>query len=56
MEDNVQKTNEEMQNNLDNVQFLSDDEISDLNFYEACFYLEKLNVLDNFSNGGDINE
>ena len=47
--------NEEKKKDLENIQFLSDDEISDLSFYEACFYLEKLNILDNLS-GGDDNE
>jgi hypothetical protein len=52
MKDNI----ENLEKKTDDIQFLSDDEISDLSFYEACFYLEKLNVLDNFSNGGDSNE
>jgi len=31
---------------FDNMELLSDEEIDNLNFYEACLYLEKLNYLD----------
>ena len=50
-----------MKNNLEEdikrINLLKDDEISEMNFYEACLYLEKLNVLDKIVvNDGDKNE
>lgn len=41
---------------FDNLDFISDEDIKKMNFYEACLYLEKLNVLDEFIEDGDNNE
>ena len=35
-----------IENLASNLTLLSSDDISKMNFYEACLYLEKLNVLD----------
>ena len=41
---------------FDNLKFIDDEDIKKMNFYEACLYLEKLNVLDEFIKDGDNDE
>jgi len=42
-------SNDKMKEFLDNINFIPESDIANLNFYEACLYLEKLNVLDNYT-------
>lgn len=47
----------EIKDFFDNIEFFSSEDVEKMNFYEACLYLEKLNVLDNLTNnGGNNNE
>ena len=41
---------------FDNLKFIDDEDVKKMNFYEACLYLEKLNVLDEFIKDGDNDE
>ncbi len=41
---------------FDNLKFIDDEDVKKMNFYEACLYLEKLNVLDEFIKDGDDDE
>ena len=50
------EASESIKNYFDNLKFLDDEDISELNFFEACLYLEKLNVLDELISDGDKNE
>lgn len=49
--------NEKTKKFLDDIQFIDEKDVQKLNFFEACLYLEKLNVLDNVTKDtGDYNE
>ena len=42
---------------LNSIEFISQEDVNNMNFFEACLYLEKLNILDELtSNGGEKNE
>ena len=41
---------------FDNIKFIDDKDVKDFNFFEACLYLEKLNVLDEIISDGDSDE
>ena len=48
--------NEQTKEYLDSIKFISEEEIENLDFYETCLYLEKLNVLDNATKGSGDND
>jgi hypothetical protein len=57
MDENRVKDEQEVADFFDNLELLSDEDVENMNFFEACYYLEKLNMLDEItSGGGDQNE
>ena len=42
--------------NLNEIKFLSDEEIEKANFFELSIYLQQLNILDNYIKGDDNDE
>ncbi len=51
MDENKEKIPQEVVDFFDNMELLSDEDIDNMNFFEACYYLEKLNMLDEMTNG-----
>ena len=56
MNEKKSSLNEDTKKFLDGIKFIETNDIEKLNFYEACLYLEKLNVLDNATKVGDHDE
>ncbi len=57
MDENRVKDEQEVADFFDNLELLSDEDVENMNFFEACYYLEKLNMLDEMTNGEwNVNE
>lgn len=57
MDENKEQVPQEVVDYFDNMELLSDEDIDNMNFFEACYYLEKLNMLDEMTGGeGNNNE
>lgn len=57
MDDMINEASGEIKKFFDNIQFIDEKDIEEFNFFEACLYLEKLNLLDNISSReGEDNE
>ncbi len=55
MDENKEQVPQEVVDYFDNMELLSDEDIEKMNFFEACYYLEKLNMLDEIAGGEENN-
>ncbi len=51
MEENTKESPKDLDEILDEIEFLPEAEVENMNFYEACLYLQGLNVLDEIVSG-----
>ena len=57
MNNKITEASDEIKKYFDNLPLIDEKDIKDFNFFEACLYLEKLNLLDNLtSREGEDNE
>ena len=54
MEEN-NKEMEELLTKIDNVKLIDEKELDNMNFYELCYYMQTLNVIDSLD-GDDLEE
>ena len=53
-EENMEKEMDKLLAKIDNTPLISDEELDKMNFYELCYYMQNLNIIDTLDGDDEV--